>query len=44
MRSTGENLRYFSMTGKLLNKGLTMSQVIALRFASDNELADLAVK
>jgi Family of unknown function (DUF6526) len=39
-----ENLRYFSLTGKLLDKGLTMSQVIALRFAEDDELVDLAAK
>jgi uncharacterized protein YqhQ len=39
-----ENLRYFSLTGKLLDKGLTMSQIIALRFADDDELVDLAAK
>ena len=39
-----ENLRYFSLTGKLLDKGLTMSQIIALRFANDNEFVELAEK
>jgi hypothetical protein len=39
-----ENLRYFSLTGKLLDKGLTLNQVIALRFADDDELVDLAAK
>lgn len=36
-----ENLRYFSMTGKLLEKKLTMSQIIALRFAGDSEFIAL---
>ena len=36
-----ENLRYFSMTGKLLDKKLTMSQIIALRFAEDSEFLEL---
>ena len=36
-----ENLRYFSMKGKLLDHRLTLSQIIALRFASDEELLDL---
>jgi hypothetical protein len=42
-----ENLRYFSMTGKLLPKELRVSQIIALRFASDEEfiaLVERAVK
>lgn len=42
-----ENLRHFALTGKLLDPALTMSQIIALRFASDNEfvaLAERAVK
>ena len=38
-----ENLRYFSLTGKLLDKGLTMSQIIALRFADDNEFVEFAL-
>lgn len=39
-----ENLRHFALTGKLLDPSLTMSQIIALRFAGDNELVDLASK
>lgn len=42
-----ENLRYYVMTGKLLPRELRISQVIALRFASDEEylaLVDRAVK
>jgi len=39
-----ENLRHFAMTGKLLDKRLTISQVIALRFASDEEFVLLAQK
>jgi hypothetical protein len=42
-----ENLRHFAFTGKLLSKELKLSQIIALRFASDEEfveLADRAVK
>ena len=39
-----ENLRYFALTGKLLDPKLTISQIIALRFASDEELAVLAKK
>lgn len=37
-----ENLRHFILTGKPLDKQLTMEQIIALRFASDEELAGLA--
>jgi hypothetical protein len=37
-----ENLRYFAMTGKLLHPGLTVKQIVALRFASDAELVTLA--
>lgn len=37
-----ENLRYFAMTGNLLDSKLTMQQIIALRFASNNEMLDLA--
>jgi hypothetical protein len=37
-----ENLRHFVMTGKLLNPGLTVRQVVALRFASDAEFVALA--
>ncbi len=37
-----ENLRYFAITGNLLDSKLTMRQIIALRFASNNEFVDLA--
>jgi amino acid transporter len=37
-----ENLRYFAITGKLLDSRLTIGQIIALRFASNNEFVDLA--
>ena len=37
-----ENLRHFVLTGKLLDKNLTVSQIIALRFASDEEFVSLA--
>ena len=36
-----ENLRYYVLTGKLLPVGLRMGQVIALRFAPDEELEAL---
>jgi hypothetical protein len=36
-----ENLRYFILTGKRLDQNLKMSQIIALRFASDEELVEL---
>jgi Family of unknown function (DUF6526) len=36
-----ENLRYFTLTGKLLDKNLTISQIIALRFAPDHEMVGL---
>lgn len=36
-----ENLRFFAITGKLLDSRLTLGQIIALRFASNNELLDL---
>jgi Family of unknown function (DUF6526) len=39
-----ENLRHLVLTGKLLDKKLRTSQVIALRFASDEEFPDLAQK
>jgi hypothetical protein len=39
-----ENLRYFAITGNLLDSRLTLGQIIALRFAPNNELLDLAHK
>jgi len=36
-----ENLRYYVLTGKLLPAEIRMSQVIALRFAPDEELVEL---
>ena len=39
-----EEIRHFSITGKLLPKGLTVPQIVALRFASDNEIETLAKK
>jgi hypothetical protein len=41
-----ENLRYFILSGKAIDKRITMSQIIALRFAPDEEfllLVDRAV-
>lgn len=42
-----ENLRYYTLTGKLLPQELSILQVVALRFAPDTEfvvLVDRAVK
>ncbi len=39
-----ESLRYFILSGKAIDNRLTMSQVIALRFASDEEFIALATK
>ena len=36
-----ENLRYFALTGNLLDPRLTMPQIIALRFAPDLEFIGL---
>ena len=36
-----ENFRHFILTGKLFPKELRMNQIIALRFASDQELQEL---
>ena len=37
-----ENFRHFILTGKPLEKQLRLSQIIALRFASDEEFPELA--
>ena len=37
-----ENLRHYVLTGKLLDKRLGPGQIVALRFTSDEEFADLA--
>ena len=39
-----ENFRHFALTGKPLDSRLRMSQIIALRFAPDDEFIDLAKK
>jgi len=39
-----ENLRHFVLSGKLLDRRLRTSQIIALRFASDEEFVGLAQK
>lgn len=39
-----ENLRHFALTGKLLDKRLRTSQIIALRFAPDQEFIELVQK
>ena len=39
-----ENFRYFIATGKTLPKELSMGQIIALRFASDEEFVALTAK
>jgi hypothetical protein len=39
-----ENLRYYVLTGKLLNQELTPGQIVALRFAPDEEFPALAEK
>lgn len=39
-----ENLRHFALTGKLLDKRLTVPQIVALRFASDTEFLILSEK
>lgn len=39
-----ENLRHFAITGKLLDRRLTVKQIVALRFASDAEFVALAAK
>lgn len=37
-----ENLRHYVLTGKLMDKRLSVHQIVALRFASDEELELLA--
>lgn len=37
-----ENLRHFMLTGRALDKQLTIQQIIALRFAGDEEFVRLA--
>lgn len=37
-----EQLRYYVLTGKLLDRRLSMRQIVALRFASDAEFVALA--
>ena len=39
-----ENLRYFILTGKPIDPRIRMNQIIALRFASDEELPALVQK
>ena len=39
-----ENLRHFVLTGKLLPQSLRIGQIVALRFASDDEFGSLAQK
>lgn len=39
-----ENLRHYALTGKLLDSRLSISQIIALRFAADEEFVALAKK
>ena len=39
-----ENLRHFALAGKLLDRRLTIKQIVGLRFASDAEFVELARK
>ena len=39
-----ENLRHFVLTGRLLDARLTIRQIIGLRFAPDEEFAQLAAR
>jgi hypothetical protein len=39
-----ESLRYFILTGKAIDTRLRMGQIVALRFASDDEFVALAEK
>jgi cytochrome c biogenesis factor len=39
-----ENLRHFALTGKLMSPALSIKQIVALRFASDDEFVALAAR
>ncbi|HAN65053.1 MAG TPA: hypothetical protein DCQ34_01610 [Chitinophagaceae bacterium] len=39
-----ENLRSYVLTGHLLDPRLSMAQIVALRFASDQEFGELALR
>jgi hypothetical protein len=39
-----EDLRHFALTGRRIDSGLTIRQIIGLRFASDAEFPELAQK
>lgn len=39
-----ENFRHYILTGKVIDPSLSMQQIIALRFASDEEFPELAKK
>jgi hypothetical protein len=39
-----ENLRHYVLTGKLLDPRLSVGQIVALRFAADQEFAALAAR
>ncbi len=39
-----ENFRHFTLTGRPLDAALTMDQIIALRFAGDDEFAALCAR
>lgn len=39
-----ENFRYYLLTGKAFPRELAMGQIIALRFAPDEELAELVTR